>query len=154
MSMVLLVSVVIGLVGYIFPVSYLGYLGAIPIVLGLHMLVALWRRRGREHSATSGLATHSIAAGGIALTMLSNGVDSMMVFAPLLADSRMNVDLTIAVAFMLMVYLWFELAKYATTHAKRVSALRTAGEWVAPIVMIFVGLYILDNTATDVFPGS
>jgi cadmium resistance protein CadD (predicted permease) len=35
MSLVLMLSVAIGLVGYIFPTEYLGYLGAIPIALGI-----------------------------------------------------------------------------------------------------------------------
>lgn len=154
MSMILVVSGLIGLVGYVVPAEYLGYLGAIPIALGLKMLVDLWRRRERKTGGTSSPAMQNVAVGGIVLTTLSNGVDSVLVFAPLLADSLLNVDLTIAIAFMIMVCLWFELAKYATTHAKRVKVLSTAGEWVAPIVMILVGLYILDNTATDMFPGS
>ena len=85
---------------------------------------------------------------------MSNGTDSVLAFAPLLADSRMNIDLAIVVAFMLMVCVWFALAKYATTHAKRFNALTTWGQWVAPIIMIFVGLYIFDNTVTDMVPGS
>ncbi len=154
MSLVLMLSSVIGLVGYIFPTEYLGYLGAIPIVLGMKMLADKWRRRSGETEAVLAPAIPGAAAGGIVLTMLSNGVDSVLVFAPLLADSNANVDLMIAIAFFLMVGLWFRLAIYATTHASRVSALQVAGEWIAPIVMIIVGLYILDNTITDITPGS
>jgi cadmium resistance protein CadD (predicted permease) len=143
MSLVLMLSVAIGLVGYIFPTEYLGYLGAIPIALGIKMLADKWRRRNGGTEAVLAPAT-----------MLSNGVDSVLVFAPLLADSNANVDLAIAAAFLLMVCLWFRLAIYATTHASRVSTLQAAGEWIAPIVMIIVGLYILDNTITDITPGS
>jgi len=140
-------------VGQVFA-GYLGYLGAIPIALGLRMLVDLLRRHARKIGAPSSPAMQSVAVSGIVLTTLSNGVDSVLVFAPLLADSLLNVGVTIAIAFMLMVYLRFELAKYATTRAKRVKVLKTAGEWVAPIVMIFVVLYILDNTVADVVVGS
>ena len=154
MSLVLSISILIGLIGYFFPTEYLGYLGAIPIALGIKMLVDLWRRRDDETGAASAPAIPGAAIGGIALTMLSNGVDSVLVFAPLLADSNTKIDLAIAVAYLLMVCLWFKLAIYATTHASRVNALRVAGEWIAPIVMIIVGLYILDNTATDIIPGS
>jgi cadmium resistance protein CadD (predicted permease) len=154
MSLVLMLSVAIGLVGYIFPTEYLGYLGAIPIALGIKMLADKWRRRNGETEAVLAPAIPGAAVGGIALTMLSNGVDSVLVFAPLLADSNANVDLAIAAAFLLMVCLWFRLAIYATTHASRVSTLQAAGEWIAPIVMIIVGWYILDNTITDITPGS
>jgi len=154
MSLILAVSLVVGLVGYFFPTDYLGYLGAIPIALGLKMLVDLRRRPDSETEIASAPAFAGAAIGGIALTTLSNGVDSVLVFAPLLADSNSNVDLAIAISFLFMVCLWFRLALYATSHASRVSALRAAGEWLAPIIMIIVGLYILDNTITDITPGS
>lgn len=154
MSLILIISVVIGLAGYFFPTEYLGYLGSIPILLGMKMLADLWRRRDGETGVASASTIPGAAASGIALTMLSNGVDSVLVFAPLLADSNANIDILIAVAFLLMVCLWFKLAIYATSHASRVSAIQAAGEWLAPIVMIIVGLYILDNTITDITPGS
>ena len=154
MTLVLVVSMVIGLAGNLIPLNLLGYLGVIPITLGLKMLVELLRRRDRTTDTTSGIALQGTAIGAIALTMLSNSVDSILVFAPLLADSQQHIDIWIAVAFLLMVFLWFKLAMYATTHARQIDALRTVGEWVAPIVMVVVGLYILDNTATDILPGS
>jgi len=154
MSLILVASIVVGLAGNLFPVEYIRYLGAIPITLGLKMLFDLWRERGRDSDADSSPGMQRIAVSGIFLTQLSNGTDSVLAFAPLLADSRMNIDFIIAIAFMLMVLAWFALAQYATTHAKRVSALTSVAQWVAPIVMIVVGWYIFDNTATDMVPGS
>jgi cadmium resistance protein CadD (predicted permease) len=154
MSCVLAASITIGLAGNLIPVEYLRYLGAIPITLGLKMLFDLWRERGRDGAADASPGMQSAAVGGIFLTQLSNGTDSVLVFAPLLADSSMNIDFMIAVAFMLMVFVWFALAQYATTHAKRISVLTTVAQWVAPIVMIVVGWYIFDNTVTDMVPGS
>ena len=123
MSFILAASVMIGLVGNLLPVEFLRYLGAIPIAIGLKMLVELWRGRGSETDTNSSPAMQRVAVGGIFLTQLSNGTDSVLAFAPLLADSHMNVDLAIAVAFMLMVCVWLALAQYAMTHAKRVNAL-------------------------------
>jgi len=154
MSFILVASIMIGLAGNFIPVEYIRYLGAIPITIGLKMLFDLWRDRGRNSAADARPGKQGVAVGGIFLTQVSNGTDSVLAFAPLLADSRMTIDFMIAIAFMLMVFAWFALAQYATTHAIRISALTTVAQWVAPIVMIVVGCYIFDNTATDMVPGS
>jgi cadmium resistance protein CadD (predicted permease) len=73
----------------------------------------------------------------------------VLVFAPLLADSRLVFDAEIAVLFLLLVVAWFGLARLLGAHASRLPMLERLGRWLAPLVMIGVGLYILSNTATD-----
>jgi cadmium resistance protein CadD (predicted permease) len=92
------------------------------------------------------------AAGGtaaIAATQLSNGVDTVLVFAPLLADSSFLFDVEIAVLFLLLVMLWFLLARVLSHRVSRLTVISRLGHWLAPLVMIGVGLYILSDTATD-----
>ena len=151
MLAVLAIAFGLGLVSYLMPVQYLGYLGVIPILLGLKMLVELRRDTAADREAID--ASRHVATGAaiaaVALTQLSNGVDTVLVFAPLLADSRMDVDLMIIGSFVLMVVGWCGLANGLTLHAKRVQSLTSTGRWLAPVVMIAVGIYILSNTATD-----
>ncbi len=143
------------------PVQYLGYLGIIPILLGAKMLVDLRRESAPpggalqfagdvdtvQRPATQG----SIFA--IASTQLANGVDTILVFSPLLADSRGDIDYLIVGCFVVMVAVWFGVAQLLTLHASRLKGVAIAGRWLAPLVMILVGLYILDNTATDLLAG-
>ena len=143
---VLAVSVLMGLAGYLFPIEYLGYLGVIPMLLGLRLLI------GNLSHAFPGTGAEPSAVGGVlavAATQLSNGVDTVLVFAPLLADSRLLFDAQIALLFVILFCLWFLLARVISLRARRLPAIERLGRWLAPVVMIGVGFYILSNTATD-----
>jgi len=48
---------------------------------------------------------------------------------------------------------WFGVARLLALHASRLKYVTLAGQWIAPVVMILVGIYILDNTATDLVAG-
>lgn len=148
MAGVLILAVVLGLVGYLFPVEYLGYLGIVPIIVGLRLLAL---RRG-EVSEAPRVGIAGVSAAGVAATQLSNGVDTVLVFAPLLADSLVEFDLAIVVLFVVMIVLWFLLAGLLSRHLARLTVVSAAERWIAPVVMIVVGVYILTNTATDLTP--
>ena len=89
----------------------------------------------------------------VAATQLSNGVDTVLVFAPLLADSLLRYDAMIAVLFLAMIFVWYGVARILCHQAGRLESVAVVGQWLAPLVMILVGLYILSNTTTDVVPG-
>jgi cadmium resistance protein CadD (predicted permease) len=148
MTGVLILAVVLGLVGYLFPVEYLGYLGIVPIIVGLRLLAL--RRGGESEAPRVGIA--GVSAAGVAATQLSNGVDTVLVFAPLLADSLVEFDLAIVVLFLVMIVLWFLLAGLLSRHLARLTVVSSAERWIAPVVMIVVGVYIVANTATDLTP--
>ncbi len=144
-----------GLAASLVPIEWIGFLGVIPIALGLMELKQLYglSRTGSGIDATgepqSGLALPL----SIAMTQVANGVDTILVFGPLFADSKMTIDFVILVGFLVMTFLWFGLARFLGSHAARFKVIGRYGQWTAPIVMIFVGFYILNDTRTDVFPG-
>ena len=146
---VLLTAVLIGLVGYLFPVEYLGYLGVIPVLLGIRLLAQSFRNEGAAQGSDQAAVPAATGIITLASTQLSNGVDTVLVFAPLLADSSLIFDAEIAGLFLLLVVAWFALARLLAANALKLPALERLGRWLAPIVMIGVGLYILGNTATD-----
>jgi cadmium resistance protein CadD (predicted permease) len=146
---VLVLSVLLGLVGYLFPLEYLALLGIVPIALGMKVLWEEWRAGDGEAAvAASGATMIAVAA-----TQLSNGVDTILVFAPLLADSHVVFDAEIAALFLLMIPVWFGLSGLIGRQAARLQAIQRWSRWLAPLVMIGVGIYILTDTATDLSPG-
>ncbi len=149
MSILLLLSIVFSFVSFVLPLSYLGFFGVIPVLLGFIMLLRLIR--GGEESDNQLNAKGALVA--IAMTQVANGVDTVLVFSPLLIDSRTEIDLFIAITFMVVAVLWFWFAKMLCYHASRLEVITKIGPWIAPLVMIAVGLYILDNTATDMIAG-
>jgi cadmium resistance protein CadD (predicted permease) len=152
MTLLLVIAFGLGFSSDAIPVEYLGYLGVIPILLGVKMLLDL---RREANVAIDNLQGPSLKGSilAIASTQLANGVDTILVFSPLLADSRGDIDYLIVGCFAVMVAAWFGVARFLTLHTSRLRGVTLAGKWLAPVVMILVGLYILDNTATDLVPG-
>ena len=132
MFILLLLSIIISLVSFVLPLSYLGFFGVIPVMLGFIMLLRLVR--GGEDS--DGQAGVKGAFLGIALTQVANGVDTVLVFAPLLVDSRTEVDYTIAGVFTVVAVLWFWFAQLLSYHASRLEVILKIGRWIAPVVMM------------------
>jgi len=143
---ILLASVVLGLSSAIIPVQWVGYLGAVPILLGLYTLGGLLRSGNGQNRTMPGNA----AIAGIATTLVANSVDTMVVFAPLLADSRSEIDYVIVGGFIVVAALWFRVASLLSHHAARLEVITRLAGWLAPFIMISVGIYILVDTATDV----
>jgi cadmium resistance protein CadD (predicted permease) len=38
-------------------------------------------------------------------------------------------------------------------HAGRIALVERYGQWISPIVLMIVGFYLLENTATDIVLG-
>ena len=136
----------------VIPVEYIGYFGWIPILLGLRGLYSIFRANGEVGGARPTAPDQRGRALSIAATQLANGVDTVLVFGPLLADSETGVDFVVIGGFLGMAIAWFALARLLEANAARLRLLDRYGHWIAPIVLIVVGFYILDNTATDVLP--
>jgi cadmium resistance protein CadD (predicted permease) len=134
------------------PTRYIGYLGVVPIVLGLRGLYGLRRANSSIPTAASPTAERAFVI-SIATTQLVNGIDTVLVFGPLLADSQSGVDFAMVAGFLAMVFVWFRLARFLETHAGRIEIIERYGHWISPIALIVIGLYILDNSATDVQAG-
>ncbi|MGB5165128.1 MAG: cadmium resistance transporter [Woeseiaceae bacterium] len=148
---VLAASWALALSASVIPVEYVGYLGVVPMLLGLKLLFDLIRDRSSD---STGLAGPTVSSATIAVTLFANSVDTMLVFAPLLADSSDTADFRIITAYLFVAAAWFVLAQVFSRHARRLQSIVTIGQWIAPLVMIVVGFYILNNTATDVLAGS
>jgi cadmium resistance protein CadD (predicted permease) len=143
---VLVVSIALGFSSNVIPVEHIGYLGVFPIGLGVYSLVGQIRGGSRPADADPGNG----AAFGIAVTLTANSADSIIIFSPMLADSTTVVDLYIASVFVIVAAAWFWMAKVASRHAAKLDAVTRAAAWIAPFIMIYAGIYILMDTATDV----
>lgn len=148
---ILLVSWALGLSANVIPIHYVGYLGLVPITLGVTTLIRQFR--GREDSPV-GPAPEKFSVLAITMTLFANSADTMLVFSPLLADSETGTDYMIVVAYIAMAVTWFLLALFFSRHAARLQSVSVAARWLAPLIMMVIGFYILDNTLTDVVAGS
>ncbi|TKZ20664.1 hypothetical protein FAP39_10290 [Shimia litoralis] len=127
--------------------QYAGYLGVVPLVLGLRGILQQFRAPTQSH-ATSTLSQSSLL--GATALFLSLSMDSLAVMAPLLADSlpayRISAVLGAGLAVVGLGGLGILLSRIATTF----SAVPTRLETLGPYAMVAVGIYVLLNSGTDV----
>ena len=135
------------------PVEYLGFLGVAPLAFGMKKLWELWRR-------SEGISADSLPVEGtgtvvfsIAATQVGNGADTIVVFVPLLADTASDLDPLIAFCFAAAALMWFAASRFLAQKTRGLAFIGRYGDYIAPLVMIAVGLYILNNTTTDLLPG-
>ncbi len=123
-----------------------GYLGFVPIGLGVYALLS--RFFTAQETATDPMTKSHILA--IAALFLSVSFDSFAVFTPLLADSgpsyTMPILLGASVSALVLAAGGAALASMAPARVARLERL----EWLAPYVMIAIGLYVVINTGTDI----
>ncbi|GAB5470006.1 MAG: cadmium resistance transporter [Rhodospirillales bacterium] len=129
------------------PTSWLGWLGLVPIYLGLRELWARWRARGMgmeipQLRYPSRLATIVLTFGGLSF-------DTLALTAALLADSAPEVDPQILMGAGLGLAVICLIGILATRMATRVKALTHKLNRATPFIMIAAGLYILEDTVTD-----
>ncbi len=146
---VLVLAALAAVVGTQVDPALLGYLGFIPLGLGVYLL---WQRLGTsrgEHSDES--MPNGRGSGWLSTTalMFSNSADSLAVFVPLLAESDRDSLLWEVSVFLVMAILWAALAWRIADQPRFARRIEALGERLVPWILILVGVYILLDTATD-----
>ncbi len=134
------------------PVKYLGLLGIIPVTVGIKELIAAKSKTGSA-SQIAVPAAPSSTFSAVVLTQISNGSDTIITLAPLIADSVPGAVILILVTFVAMAMLLWHIARRVHSQPAIAALTERYGRYLAPIVLILVGSYILANTTTDLLPG-
>lgn len=129
----------------------IGYLGVVPLLLGLHMLYQSWTRTHATDEEFEPLAHTGEPKIWLStfILMFSNSGDSVAVFLPLLAESGRSALLFIVCSYLAMAVLWSGLSYLISGHQGLARRLEHRAEKIVPWIMIAVGIYILMDTATD-----
>lgn len=148
------ITLLIGEVGDVIPLTYLGLLGFFPMMVGVISLWKLFRRSQSEETVEIAVEDSRIGV-FIALvgTQLSNSTDSIIAFSALYADSSDPSDYLIAPTFLAMTCVFSLVAFYSVKNPGLSRFLNHYGQYVTPFILIFVGFYILSNTASDLVAG-
>ncbi len=149
-----LLCFVIGEAGEAIPFDYLGYLGVIPMGMGVVALFRLYQQSNAGETTVVGVDSRSRAVFVTVLTtQLSNSADSIITFSVFQADSSDHADYLVAATFLAMTGVFALLANYALKHPKVSDILARFGAYVTPFILILVGAFILSNTGADLMPG-
>ena len=140
---VLLVASTAVFIDRLLPPQVLGYLGFVPISIGVYLLLFA---PARPETATGGQTTWPAIAG----LLLANSGDTIFALGPLFAESGSNARLGLTAGFAMIATVWLFLILGASKRVARSKWLGRLGYRIAPWMMILVGIYVLSDSATDV----
>jgi cadmium resistance protein CadD (predicted permease) len=136
------------------PPEWIALLGFVPLILGVRLLPAQFRKEGDEDSAEAEdavgskvVSRHGFAAQAftVAGVTLANGGDNLGVYIPLFASTPSAVA-TYAVVFAVMTLVWCALGYAVVNNPVVGSRIRRYGHVLLPGVLIALGLFILAGT--------
>jgi cadmium resistance protein CadD (predicted permease) len=133
-------------VGDFVPAQYLGWLGIVPIAMGIHGAFDLARQRSPAPSQV--ISTGGVLA--VAALTVSLGADSVGVFVPLFADTPSRLDPIVAISVLAGGLALASLARRLASAGRVRTALERWGPRLTPFLLIAIGAYILADTPSDV----
>jgi len=134
------------------PAQLLGFLGLIPIAIGLWELVGLMRRR----EVVDGSLPGNVAAKGIlsvGSVMMASSGDTFAVLLALLADTANTYTIPMLATVALSALVLYGFAVWLRSHPLLERPLSRVARYALPFLLIGIGLYILANSGTDVVVG-
>ena len=135
------------------PVSYLGLLGIIPVLIGLIEIVRLFRNKGVvSEPVVPGAGSTAVVA--TFLSQLGNGADTIITYSVLYSDSNNLGDHLVLGSFIGMALLLVLIAHQALHHPWLSRPVQLYGHYITPLILITVGMFVLSNTALDMLPGA
>lgn len=153
MTLVAIATLAIGEVGGLIPLDYLGFLGVIPMMMGVFALLKLFRNAGTDDSIHIASGSSRLAVFMALMSIqLSNSADSILTFSTLFADSADPADYVVAPTFFVMVGIFSTVAYNSVRHPRLSQFLGRYGPYVTPFILMLVGYYILSDTASDLGP--
>ncbi|MVO14396.1 hypothetical protein [Parasedimentitalea huanghaiensis] len=126
--------------------EWTGYLGTVPILLGVH---GLWHQWWHSETNTQPRLSSSSGILGVTALFLALSLDSFAVMAPLLADSAPGYRLWALAGASSAVAVLCAGAVLLSDATAFSGAWAVRLERLGPVVMILIGAYVLINSGTD-----
>ena len=139
-------SVVFSLLSLVVAPAWIGFLGLLPIAIGLHAIAQLLRG---DDSDDGDAAPDANSAGGranvlvVAATTIANGGDNLGIYTPVFATRSGTEIAVIGVVFAAMTMVWVGAAFWLTRHPTIGPPIRRHGRRVVPFVLVALGCTIL-----------
>ena len=131
------------------PGRYLGYLGLIPIAIGLNEVLKLVRRR----EEILPVRPEIVAAKGalsVGAVMLASSGDTFAALFALFTDTADPYTIPMLATVASAALVWCGLAAWLFSHPPLERILSRSARYVLPFLLIGIGVYILLDSGTDV----
>jgi cadmium resistance transport/sequestration family protein len=143
------IAFVASLAGLIIDKPYIGFLGLIPVYLGIKSLIGFFRNKDIDQSSEElkldGNRSNILSVAGVTI---ANGGDNIGIYTPIFAALSVSGAITMIAVFMIMTLAWCLIARYLTKHPYIARLIDKYGHMVTPFVLIALGLFILYESKT------
>jgi cadmium resistance transport/sequestration family protein len=136
------VSLLGSLIGLILQEAYIGLLGLIPFYLGIMGILTILKKE-KQDAEDPHLQTNKSNILSVAGTTFANGGDNIGIYVPLFATLTWGGKISMITIFLIMTFVWCMMARYFTKHPYLAKAVDKYGHIITPIVLVFLGLYIM-----------
>ena len=121
------------------PPFAIGFLGIIPIVIGVKRLLEYRENEAEAYAQKGYLSFLSVAA-----VTVSNGGDDIGVFTPLFAKYNGIVEFSLLISLlMILTGIWCIVTYYFLRHPFIASRINALSKIVTPFALISIGIYII-----------
>lgn len=162
-SVLVLASLLVFLTSLVIPLAWIGLLGLIPLGQGIFRLIKLVRKQPQEkqHQQEEEASPDQVSAMprflrsvltpriySIATITISNGSDNISIYPPIFAHGGTGQLVVVLIVFFLMVALWC-LVGYGLTRLPGIAQiLERYGQYLLPLCLMGLGIYILIESGT------
>ena len=126
----------------IVPDKWVGFLGLIPLAIGIYSLVRTLRRRGDDDDDDDD-AISAVGLLGVAGITIANGADNISLYTPVFRTNPVQDTVVTIIVFLVLVAVWCLIARFIGTSKTVSELLERVEHWLVPAVFIGLGLYIL-----------
>ena len=143
-------SVVFALLSLVIPTAWFGFLGLLPIAIGLKEMAELRQPRAPEDDPENrprGSGTRGNLLTVAAVT-IANGGDNLSIYTPMFATRPGSDVALIGLVFAAMTLVWVGAAFWLTRHRTFGAPIRRHGRRVTPFVLMALGFWILHEAGT------
>lgn len=135
-------------VGAVLPPNWVGWLGVVPLTMGLVIAIRRLTPDARVFTAKAidpNLPSMDSGTGalGVAWVTIANGGDNLAVYMPLFANSSTAETCVIVASFLVMVACWCLLAGLFVRHPAVSGVFDRWGDWLFSTGLIALGFHIL-----------
>ena len=141
------VSVAASLLAAVISLAYIGFLGLLPIAIGLKKIWGLRRLEDSDGSESSEQHGRWNVLTVAAVT-ISDGGDNLSIYIPVFATRSHAEVAAIGAVFVVMTLGWLGAAFWLTSHRTLGAPIRRYGHRVVPFVLAALGCYILYAAGT------
>jgi cadmium resistance protein CadD (predicted permease) len=126
--------------------QYVGFLGFVPIGVGLkHLYHQFIRHQSSSEPAPVQFSKHSQFA-TVALADVSQGPDTIILYSVLLAEAHNVAQLAVSLVYIILVFVWCAVGFFLLRHPLLRGPIQRYGHRFSPYLLIVVGAYIVLDT--------